>query len=456
MRNDGGADTSPFVNSLIRFLNGKVYPILIGLFAFLSHLFGLEMLFASSVLILASVSLLVCSSIRPTLVAMLFTPYFVSREHGPGVPLFSDYLSSAPCVLILVILISLFAVSVGVFAIKRGFFKIKIKDIPCIFPLVFLTLALSLGGALSHGYSVADGLFGFALGLSFLLPYALVFLSLTTSHDEGILNYFALLSALSLAVVIAEVVALYVLNPQISKEEILFGWGTWTHAGVAITVRIPLLFLRAESPIIRRLYLFLAAASQIALFMTMSRGAVCIGLLVFILSLFSRIPEKARKKVALGLSSSLLAIVLIVLSSHTLRVTLSSFLSDNGRFAIWRRALDYFLSSPLFGKGYFSLNYGSFEALVGMPDMAHNTILQLLSATGLSGLFSYAIYRISTIKLLLKAPADRSFLLALSVLALLLGSLLDNFVFYITPLFHYSSVLAISAFLDRNSSHHFD
>lgn len=65
--------------------------------------------------------------------------------------------------------------------------------------------------------------------------------------------------------------------------------------------------------------------------------------------------------------------------------------SDNGRFDLWHRAFNAWLSSPIFGKGLgaMAVTYGK---------ATHNTYLQLLSETGFVGTLLFVSFIISLLK----------------------------------------------------------
>jgi O-antigen ligase len=118
--------------------------------------------------------------------------------------------------------------------------------------------------------------------------------------------------------------------------------------------------------------------------------------------------------------------------------------SDNGRFRIWRRGFENFKESPIFGKGFFTYgNQNHDDTANFLPFMAHNTVIELLSALGVFGLYAYGYYRFSSLKPLFKRPRYEIVYIYLSIIVVLLMSLLDNFVFYIYTMFYYSVMLAL-------------
>ena len=75
--------------------------------------------------------------------------------------------------------------------------------------------------------------------------------------------------------------------------------------------------------------------------------------------------------------------------------------------------------------------------------MAHNVVLQLLSSMGIAGLLAYGNHIYASLRCIFRHPVPTNIMLLLSPIALILGSMLDNFVFNIYPMFFYMSVMAI-------------
>ena len=119
--------------------------------------------------------------------------------------------------------------------------------------------------------------------------------------------------------------------------------------------------------------------------------------------------------------------------------------SDNGRYELWWQGIKNFLSSPIFGKGFFG--YGQtdvFEVAAFIPTMAHSTTVQLLSAMGIVGFLAYAYYRVKSLTPFIKKPTLEKCALLAPVLVTLGMSLLDNFIFYLYTAFYSLIALAIA------------
>ena len=117
--------------------------------------------------------------------------------------------------------------------------------------------------------------------------------------------------------------------------------------------------------------------------------------------------------------------------------------SDNGRLALWKYGAESFFDAPLFGKGFFGLRTDTFQAIELIPQMLHNTPVQIAASMGVFGLLAYGAYRVESLRHILRRPTVEKCMVGLSMLALLLSSLFDNFIFYIQPMFYYSVEFAL-------------
>ena len=115
------------------------------------------------------------------------------------------------------------------------------------------------------------------------------------------------------------------------------------------------------------------------------------------------------------------------------------------RFAVWKNAIAGFFDFPIFGNGFSGLRLDDSVLYPFGPlgKMAHNTLLELLYATGTVGLVCYVRYRIYTVGLVISRPAIHKSLAAASMAVLVFSSLLDNFIFNVYPTFFYSASLCV-------------
>jgi hypothetical protein len=283
------------------------------------------------------------------------------------------------------------------------------------------------------------------------LFFYIFYIALRGEKKEKILEYLCRLSVISAFLVGLEVGWLYISGGVISggeivKEKILFGWGIWNTAGSMLAFLIPSCFLGLVL-YGKRVYLVAASLAYLAAIFTLSRGALILSSMVYITSLIIALThgnyKKQMRKILLCITPVALTLVFLF-SGHIITLFSDFFergLSDNGRFDLWRQGMAAFLSAPLFGNGFFGVPAPD-DFASGLPGMLHSTPVQLLSATGIFGFLAYVNYRVQTVRLVFKNPSLEKTMLALSILTLLLGSLVDNFVFYMHTMLYPSAVLA--------------
>ncbi|WP_181351272.1 O-antigen ligase [Thalassobacillus sp. CUG 92003] len=185
--------------------------------------------------------------------------------------------------------------------------------------------------------------------------------------------------------------------------------------------------------------------------LSFSRGGLLILLVIFIVYFLLNKPTNQWR---LFLSaSSMIVIVWAVSLAMNFRVLdilqhrFQDFSSDggSGRFELWGRAWELFLSNPLFGIGASNFaDYNAFE--YGDNLVVHNTFLEVLTESGVIGLFVYGLfvltvlYQIFQAKFHLKYPflflTFLGFMFQMMFLSLIVN---DMFLLYLAILSTYFS-----------------
>lgn len=126
-------------------------------------------------------------------------------------------------------------------------------------------------------------------------------------------------------------------------------------------------------------------------FLSMSIGCALVALYYF----FDRKIPFARRAIILVVGIVVFYAVFIYaireLDDQMNRILDFSEGADNGRFGLWRRAIDVFSYHPLFGVGH-----GGYYRLTGMA--THNTYLAILCETGLVGSLCFLIFLFAVLK----------------------------------------------------------
>ncbi len=441
--------------TLVRIFHGRIYPAAVGALILMGHLFAVEFYTNILICLLASVGFLTSDSLRHFILPFCAYIYQVSVKHAPGMPSYSGLnFSGVRGVTVAILFVVLGTCLVLFFVRNRTRFR-RVGRPPLLLSSGVLALAFIMNGALGGEWIPESLGFGAVVALSFLAVGYLFYIGLAKESVEELLSYFIFVTAVIAWVLILETAELYISGKVIGpdgaaiKENILYGWGIWTTAGMGLAVLLPVLFLGMIRERQAVFYAVTAALSAFAVLLNLSRAALLVAVLVGVISFAVGCFFGERRRIfrisggAIVLGALILLCIFFEQTVTLLMDYLNRGFSDNGRFALWEYGARVFREAPLFGKGFFGLHTDTFQAIDFLPQMLHNTPIQLAASMGAFGLFSYGYYRLRTLELFLLRPTLEKTMLGLSMLALLLGSLFDNFIFYIQPTFYYSVALAI-------------
>lgn len=442
---------------LASFFMGRVYPLLVCLLAALGFILGTEVYFIPVIVILACLSFWVCNSIKPLAVPLCTFIYSLSNGNSLFGSENPDFYISGWRLVAMIILGVVVAVSLGAFMVRNGFFsKLRHMRTPLLAPLLLLSVTFLLNGVGSDTWVVTDLLYGFFQVISFLFVFVLFYHGFSDDETpEQLGKYFAYMSMLMSLVLIAELIFVYATTPDIivdgviNRNLIVFGWGVCNNAGVYLAMLIPMNFYGAYTSRCPAWYFTVATATYVASVFTVSRNALVFGTFIYVLSLVTLCVFGKRRsffRTCVGILV-LTAVVIGTVYYDVLSTALEDYynrgLEGGDRYEVWLDGLKNFLKAPLFGTGFHGFpEFGSQKADF-IPQMAHNTVVQLLSGMGIAGLLAYSYYRIRTVVLFFRRPSIMKTMLGYAALVLLLESLLDNFIFHIHPVFYYSIAMAI-------------
>ncbi len=441
------------------FFMGDLYPIAVCTLVAVGSISGLELYFCMLHVCLIFTALAISRSVRPMLPSLLTAVMHLSVKHSPFYPNYSDYYYTGWRLPVFITMCALCFAAIVIFIVRnRVWRRVSFKNTPCLTPILVFSVALLMNGAFSGKWVFGDLIFGAANVAVYLFLFLLVYHGFSEDEDSrSIARYFSYISMLVALVIIAELLALFLTNGDIFangsiiKEEVALGWGIWNLVGVSLSSLIPLIFYGVHFNKYPWLYFSVATLAYLFSVLTMSRNALVFATLAYgacvIISCFKGKFKRVFRILTLAAIAfaALAAIVLFDKIKELLRDYFDRGFSDNGRFTLWRAAFDNFLDNFVFGGGFYGFDVPDsvLSPFGPLAKQAHNTVLQLLSATGAVGLLSYAYYRYSTVKPVFTRPTLSKTFMALSIAVLLGGSLLDNFIFNIYPLFSYTVALAV-------------
>ncbi len=438
------------------FFLGRLYPLILCLLVLTAQIFSLEHIIIPLIVVIACISLLCCRTIKPIITPLCAFLYTLSRDNAVFGPESSDYYFTGWRLAAIFVLAAFVIFAFARFFIKTSFIRrMRERGTPGIIPLLLLSAAFLLNGAGTEHWQFKNIIFALGQIVVYLIVFILFYHGLSEDEDtKDVGDYFAYICALISVVIAAELAAVYITNDVlvdgvILRYNILFGWGACNTLGI-ITLLIPLNFYSAyRSRKHSCLYLITATLAYLTAIFSISRNALLIGTVIYILSLalFCLFGDKKRIFRIYALIVLLLTAAVLIIFREQIATAFQSYLdrgfTDNGRFEIWRRAWEHFLINPIFGNGFNAPVLYDAPMVSFIPMMAHNTILQVLFSMGIVGIICYGIYILSTIVPFLKRPDMMKFAYALLCLALFGIGMLDNFAFHIQPVFFYSIAMAI-------------
>lgn len=444
---------------LSRFFMSAAYPPIICALVLFGPVSGNEFFFNIPVILLGSLAFLTCDSIRPFITLFCTFIFQVSVEHTPQLPIGSDYYFTEWRLPVVIVLGVILLVSIILFLVRTGFFhKLGFGKTPMLLPMLLLGVVFALNGLGTETWNSHGMWYGIFNAVVIIVGFILIYHGFSEDESaEELGKYFAYVSSLISVVLIGQLVDLYI-NGGVLEDGILdrakffVGWGVTNTIGVSLAVLIPVIMYGAQKNRCGMLYFAVATMTYLAIPFTLSRNALVVSTLIYFIcvAVFCFFGEKREDFRFYTFCCFVMFGIMIVLAWDVINPIVNDFVikgfGDSGRFQIWRDAFDIFLKNPIFGGGFNALPCPDlvFESAIFMPWMAHNTVFQILCSMGAVGLCAYLIYRVATLVPFFRRPSLLKNMLGLSVAVLLLESLLDNFIFYITPTFYYTVCLAIA------------
>ena len=440
------------------FLNSRFFPIGVAATVFVCHTLGADVAGAVILLLLSYLGFLFAEDLRFLLPVSMAVICLVSVKNSPTFNQEETLYDKPFMPILLGVAVGLFLVGLVLFILRKRKEALPFKVSPQLWGLAAFCAALLLNGLFTGGALLQNLLFGLAVSVSFLGVYLLISFFLPRNRETREYFFFSMLAVALM--ITAQLVVAYATTVKFDgdfspvKESIVLGWGAWTNIGAYLALLLPAPFYFATTDQKRpALWFVLGVLVFGGILLSGSRGALLFGALTFLLCLllmFFKAENKRQTRVCLLVVCLLGALALLLLHEKLfalLSVYLNQGFSDNGRFALWKTAWESFLQAPVFGAGFYDipLKVDWVGDVVLFPHTCHNTVLQLLSATGIVGLGLYVYHRVQTVRLAWQTrKSAASTYLLLSILALVLCSFLDEHLFHIYPALCYAYALYLA------------
>jgi O-antigen ligase len=434
----------------------KFFPFVTGAVVMLFYYLGLDVATFYYMCIFGLLIMLLLDDVTPMVTLFVFMTVMISKQNSPLTLLGtnSDYYFRTDVLVQIAVLITLLVAAMVarvVLSIKKGNFKLS----PTFFGLCAFCLALLLNGLLSDNVKSMNLVFGLILSFFFLGIF--VFFSCNIKVTKSTFEYIAWVFIAHGLLLIIELIVVYattegiIVDGKVVRAKILLGWGMYNNMGVLIVMCIPAAYYLAGKYKYGWLFTIFGVILFYAAWFTMSRQSMLGSTLITICCVIMLLLRGKNKIINSGiLIASLIALALtLYLDWDNLTkffgVFFNGFGDGSGRLALYKEALAVFKEFPVFGRGFYNDLSGDpgFAGIGLVPDMYHNTYMQLLGSCGAVGLFAYAAHRATTVISFVKNITVERIYIAFTIIALLFINLFDNHLFYLFPTIIYSILLAV-------------
>ena len=447
------------------FFMGPIYPIVVAALVLCGYFFAVEYYLHFINMGLITLALCVCRSLRPTIIVLCSFVFQISREHTPStnnvtyVP--SDYYFTEGRHVALIISFVIVGGALVYFFVRNKLITLgALRSLPLLLPSALLAVAFVIGGLFSSNPNERSVGFALVQIVTWFVIFYLYVLGLKRERGSELLDYLVYVASVLAIILLCQLIAIFVVNGEnmidmdgsFIRGTVVYGWGVTNTAAQSLTVLIPVLFIGAMKEKHGIYYFVMATLAFVGSILNLSRTALVVGVPIYFAALIITFVKTKKKKlyaVEISVTAAVIAALIIAFREYTFPAFENYLIrgtADSGRFWIWDACIEAFCESPIFGKGFFGLSdyLGGLSNTTFIPFMAHNTPLHMLACCGIFGGAAYSYYRIATVIPFVKRPSTAKTFIGLALLSVLLGSLLENFVFYILPMFFYSVTFAVS------------
>lgn len=316
-------------------------------------------------------------------------------------------------------------------------------------------IATLFSGLLYNGYNKIYMLVVFGVGLVIYLVY---FLCINCVKGDLSTRFCKILFVAGLITAVESII-FFLRQPDfisaLTQKTLRIGWGMSNTLAVFFVMAVPAVIwlglkIKAYSYIMFPacgVFLFL-------LFLTLSRGNLLFGVPIMIISVIFGFIKTNRSARIIFFITLVVGIALLFIVPGIKEASLAlcrQGANPSGRDKLYLDALNRFLNQPVFGVGYFkphNINYPMDGPACNFLWKVHNTVLQILSCSGIVGVLGMIPFYVQRYYILLKKFTPFKFLAFLAVLAYELEGMVDVTFLSVHQLFF---VLALIAAAERET-----
>ncbi len=455
------------VRLLRSFYRSYAYIAVIVLLMALSELCSFELPVFYCYLLLGGTGLLLADDAVPVLPIICCVYMTVSADNNPAAhPETSIFASTAFRVQFIVIL-SL-AVVLLIARLVTSLIDCPKRKTPSLtIGFVLLGLGYILGGIFSEYYSFRTAFFGFVEVFSLCIVYFYFYYTIDWSKTDAsyVLAVFVMLGF----GMMCEVAGMYLLpnavvDGSVNRHFMFTGWGTYNNVGCIMEMCIAAPFYFAIKRKNGWIFTMIGTVFLLVTEISQSRAAMLCGAIVYCACAVTVLVKTKGKErlfhiavfAAVAVAAGIFVLVFREKFGDLFASILRQGIDDNGRLEIYRKCIEKFKESPVFGVGFYATpgHREWIEHLSNpfLPERAHNTVIQLLTSGGIFALACYLFHRAQTILLLFRRPSVAKTMIALSIAALLLTSMFDCHFFNFGPGLLYGALLVFAEGDDMNKA----
>lgn len=327
--------------------------------------------------------------------------------------------------------------------------------------LIVAGVSFAMGGIGVSGRDPGTVAILVTFGLVLPLCYLVLSSAIQENAGENLLKFVAMLIyALAMLIVLQVVIyfardlgSVAAIKENIKVKGMVLGWGVANSVAPTVSIAIPIaLYYSLKKSKFAFLHLLFAVLLYAMAFICTCRGVIIIdtvAIIVMLIYVFIKTENRVQTGVTVGLVVVAGIVFIVVFKDKLYAVfeeVISRGLGDNGRFNLWKLAMERFLKRPIFGVG-LDYDMGGFveDGNSTVPFYYHSTPIQVLCCFGIVGLIAHGF---------LYYWRYRTFLVSRKnalVLALMMGLLMYDAYswldrnFFLVPSFIIMSIITLAA-----------
>ena len=373
-----------------------------------------------------SLLLFISRDTAPTMLPFMLMCMFVTKCYDS----FDTFIKLAPMAVIPI------AALIFHFVRYRGKFSVG----PSFSGVCAAAAAVTLGGAFSISaseyFSPTSLYYVFGLGAGMVLLYLILRYAYVGKRDEGydpVLRFAATMYIAGLFGVFM-VASHYAMNFSdiIQAEKAEIQWSNNISTMLMFAMPFPFYFAVKGNP----MHVFSGLAIYIAAFATGSRGGILMGVVELLLCVIYFFASSRRLSVRIGTLCAIAVMAAVIFLARDQIIAFASLLKilpselpnwrEEARGKLIKRALEDFLSSPIFGKGLgYTGNTDIYNPVTGAGNWYHMMPFQIIGSLGIVGILCYGYQILNRLVVIFTRPGVKKLALALSYSGIFLMSMVN-------------------------------